>query len=659
MSGFIIARDADDHEGKAHGRINNATIPAEKGTSWQTIDLNFKRASYSGEFSWPGRIEDVRLFIELASDELLPLDKQGLGSSEAFGLIHDSLSAANNEDGSIVRLVVPQDRGFIVRSDILSQRLLDCPPVKKVVDFSKPLQTFSGEPISIDSIQALPPALVASVGAILLTTPNSARFPTSESLLSALDLELHNRLSFTWLSTETLTRQTLVLLDGGLRSPDYGGTGESIYLAAEALGIDMVVLDYPGHWLNEPRYRHWYKEFIPFDTPLHPDAGYASRIVEVVRSLSGHVDGLVTLRDQYKVAVAEAARQLGLYTEPPSALGISANKFKTSVAAGHDVFQASSAQQAVELVREHNLDFPLIIKPCNGFLSEGVFRAENVSDLESGVRGINTDRHGLEFALEKYCDGPEVDANLVLCDGELLFCEISDDFPKSADANGQGSVRTFIELANVLPSKLPESELAILRDSLHHDLLHMGFQNGFYHVEARVENSSMEYATQNNILDLVERTTPAKDKPPSSWLIEVNARPPGIQESEAIRYTYGVDYFGLALLFGLNSRQRVKQLSVPFLQGPQYWCEMVFIPVDKGGVFHSADVCKELFDRHPDLALHVSKSFCFLHHGDTVPDPGTGVNAWVAYFNVFSRESRAHVLEIADRVRQEVRFSIV
>jgi len=246
----------------------------------------------------------------------------------------------------------------------------------------------------------------------------------------------------------------------------------------------------------------------------------------------------------------------------------------------------------------------------------------------------------------------------VLCDGELILFEVSDDFPKSADANGQGDVKTFIELANALPSKLPESELEVLRSSLHQSLLRMGFRDGFYHLEARVENSTMEYATVNAVLDLVERTSPPKTAP-ASWLIEVNPRPPGIQASEAVRHTYGVDYFGLALLFALEDRDRVRQLSHTFASGPQYWCEMVFIPTEKGGVYESGDICKGLFAKRPDLCDHVSGSFCFLKKGDKVHDPSTGVNSWVGYFNVFSRESREDLLRIGDVVRAEVEFSIV
>lgn len=297
------------------------------------------------------------------------------------------------------------------------------------------------------------------------------------------------------------------------------------------------------------------------------------------------------------------------------------------------------------------------MKPCTGYLSEGVSRVESPQQLEASIRAINVERHEADFTLEKYCEGPEVDANFILCDGEILFFEISDELPKGADINGQGKA-DFMERGNILPSKLPDDELTLLRNSLHRSLIQIGLRDGIYHVEARVQHSRMEFAVRDNILDLTERSTPTKETP-SSWLIEINPRPPGIQASDALKHTYGIDYWGLGLLFGVEDMQRVRQLSFPFLQGAQYWCTMVFIAADKGGVYNSGNVCAELLGRRPDLGDCVSWSHCFVSKGDRVPDPSTGVNLWVAHFNVFSRKSREQVLEIAECIRKEVRYSIV
>ncbi|KAI8965779.1 ATP-grasp domain-containing protein [Daldinia sp. FL1419] len=668
MSGIIVIQDKNKHQArfeyhwKAH--VTTTIKGAADFTPWQSIDLFFREISRSPGFSWPESEENAHLLIKLSSDDYRRISPEEFGSLVAFQFVLDSLSIAGNESVSIARLIIPQSNGYIVRSDIIPLRLLDCPSVRSAVSFSGPHRFFDGEPIGIESVDQFPNAFRASAGGLLLKPGNPTGTDTSESLVSSLDLELRYRLSFPWLLTQVPKRQTLAIVDGGTSGPDHGGPGTSIYAAAAALDIDVVVLDKSTHWINDPRYIHWRKASIAFDTLPHIDAGFTDRIVDAVRSYDGQIDGLVTFRDHYKAPVAEAALKLSLSTCPPSAYEIATDKFKTSVSEGHHAYQASSFEQAARLVQEKNLEFPLIIKPCNGFLSEGVFRAENLVDIKDGIQAINTERHGLEFVIEKYCEGPEVDANFVLCDGEVVFFEASDDFPKGADVNGQGNVKTFIELANVLPSKLPENELAILRDSLHQSLLRVGFQDGFYHLEARVENSSMEYVVKNGVFDLTEKSVPAKG-PPSAWLIEINPRPPGIQALEAVKYTYGIDYRGLGLLFPLDDKDRIKQLShpfkfpLPFGKGPQYWCEMVFIPVDKGGVYESGDVCAELFDRRPYLASCVSRSFCFLKKGDRVLGPAKGVNSWVAYFNIYSRESREHLLEIADTIRREVTFSIV
>ncbi|OOO11007.1 hypothetical protein OAory_01074770 [Aspergillus oryzae] len=99
-------------------------------------------------------------------------------------------------------------------------------------------------------------------------------------------------------------------------------------------------------------------------------------------------------------------------------------------------------------------------------------------------------------------------------------------------------------------------------------------RDGVFHLEARIANSSMEFTTKDNVLDLTERCVLAKEKP-SVWLIEVDPRPPGIEVSDALKHTYGIDYWGVGLLSGLQDRQRVRQLSHTFLQGPQYWKRVI------------------------------------------------------------------------------------
>ena len=624
---------------------------------WQSVDITLRKLPQPPDFESSGGTEAAPL--------VLPEDLAGLseefgnakfGSSAAFEFLLRCLSAAvstSSGRGIAAKLVIPRVSGYIIRSDIIPLRMIDCPHVVSVVSFSEPQHWFPGDALKNGTTARLEDIFAASAAGILLDTNEEVADMALD--LDALEIELQNRLSFSWLLKERRPRQTLAMVRGALRCPDYGGTGSNIYSAAKALGIDIVVLDSPGHWMESPEYADLCEAFLPID--MERDAELPTRIVHALSRYEKRIDGIITYFESYAAAVARAAERLSLPTAPPESFEIATDKYKTSVAEGHTAYHASSAGEALEIARKHDLIYPLIVKPCRGWCSEGVSRVENLFDLSNAIETINVDQHGAEFVIEEYCDGPEVDANLILCDGELLLFEVSDDFPKSGDGNSLGSVSSFIELANVLPSKLPPSELNMLRDSLLHSLLQLGFKSGVFHLEARIKASAMEYVVKDGITDLEYRTNPSKAVP-SSWLIEINPRPPGIQASDAVESTYGVDYVGLGLLFPLNDMKRAKALSQPFANGPQYWCEMVFIPVERGGTFDSDNVCDELEERRPDLAQHMSKRVCFFKKGEAVPSPSSGHNAWVAYFNVFSRISRADVLEIAESIRHEVHFSI-
>lgn len=363
-----------------------------------------------------------------------------------------------------------------------------------------------------------------------------------------------------------------------------------------------------------------------------------------------------------------ARELLGLPTQSPLPYTTATNKYKTSTFEGHRAYQASSVDEAVAICSSAiDLPYPLIIKPCNGWSSEGVTLVHRASDIPSAVQAIDTSRHGTAFVLEPYCSGPEVDVNLILLDGEILFFEVCDDMPKSADSNGSGSLNTFIELNSAFPSALPQDEIEILRDSFHASLLRMGFDSGIYHIEGRVQNSRVNYRAVDGIVDLYpaeDTSTPSRipDIVPKAWLIEINPRPPGMKGTEIIESTWGVDYWSLALLMALRDDARIRALSLPFVSGPQYTCIMVFIPTDYDverceGIFDSDDIVAELFERRPDLALTVSKAGCLVHRGQRIAHPSNGYNSFLAYFNVYSRNGRETALRLANAIRSEVRFS--
>lgn len=212
------------------------------------------------------------------------------------------------------------------------------------------------------------------------------------------------------------------------------------------------------------------------------------------------------------------------------------------------------------------------------------------------------------------------------------------------------------------PSELPKKEQHILRDSIVGSLLKLGFRNGIYHCEARVNNSTCEWkASESGSPTLVPRSVPP-EKPPSAFLMDCNIRPPGLNSSDVVETTWGVDYWALLLAIPLRESARVRALAQPFRRGPQYFADMIFVSAifddSKKGIWESGNITEELLQRRPDLAKHISKALTYVKKGDRIPHPSTGTNTFVGYLNVFSRESRVHVLNIATEVRREITNSI-
>ena len=478
-----------------------------------------------------------------------------------------------------------------------------------------------------------------------------------------LEAELKNRMSIPWI-IEPAPRMTLVLVDGN-EHPSVSEATARIYLSAKALGIDLVVLDNHDHWLEGPDFQDWRQAFLPTKLFQPPHTEMASHILASIRRFRGRVDGITTFRDSYKASVAEVATQLGLLAPEPDAYAIATDKHRLSVFEAREAYRVSSKGNGTTWASQTPSTWPVMVKPCSGVSSNGCFRVDNASDLKNALKKIHhfdISLKGVEYVIEPFCFGPEVFANFVLLDGKILFSEITDVFPKTAEQEFPGANRaqTFVEQDVVIPSKLPSAELDLLRDCFHRSLLSLGIRHGVLHLEGRVKHSRMEYKAKDGVMDLHRRTT-ALAFQPSPWLIEINPRPPGSTVPELTQCTYGIDYRGLELLLALGDRQRAEALSQPFHDGPMNTTAMVVIQADYDhasceGIFDSDDICADLLSRRPDLAKHISKCGCFIKRGERVLHPSSGSNKWIAYFHVVSPLGRTKTLQLAHEVRQETRY---
>ncbi|KAI5926975.1 hypothetical protein F4810DRAFT_699261 [Camillea tinctor] len=591
---------------------------------------------------------------------------EDVGSKDAFRFALECLKATERSGSQTVRLVIPLQEGTIIRSDIVPLRLRDAFWADKVASFSKPLQFFPGSALLLDSA-SFPELFKASAGGILLhqTSLLEKSVSSTINIMQQVETDFEDKMSLSWISSKPLCRKRLVLVGRSNQDPAGGGWTQFACHSAQALGIDLVIIDKAGGWLERSEFRGWYEALLPagpwWSNP--PVDDMADRIIETVKLYGKKIDGIITFIEAFQASVSRAAHRLGVSHQAPESYELATDKHRLGLFEGRQSFRASNTEDALKIAARENLTYPLILKPCFGLNSEGVVRVDDQDGIPAAVHTIHN-TFCKEFLIEKYCEGPEVDINLVVVDKEVLLCEVCDDFPKGADMNNAGASsmrKTFHETNMVFPSALPPHELQKLRESVSDTIIRLGFTNGIYHVEARIDGASVDYGTTDGIVDLEPVSTGTR-KPVTPWVLEINPRPPGVIASQINASVYGVDYWGIAMLLALDDKGRARSLTRPFLSGAQHHGVLVLISADFEqdtceGIFDSDDICEELLARRPDLEANINRRGCLLKRGQKIPHPSSGKNTFVAYFNVYSNRSRREALKIAREVREQVKYT--
>ncbi|KAI1054520.1 hypothetical protein LB506_010539 [Fusarium annulatum] len=564
-------------------------------------------------------------------------------------------------------IILSPRSGYLCRNDIISVRMRHSDFVESIIPFHNWNQKISalasGDRKRPSSLSALLPS---SPGALVVKRYSKQ---TNNSSLALLQHDLERRLKFNWIVSRKPTPRTVAVVGGRPMYDEiqgmYGSRG--FFEAAHALGMSLIVFDEPDHWLKKEKHSHLRREFIPMD--MSNIAELPRRMADALRDK--HVDGIVTFTDSFVIATAEAAEILGLPTEPLSSMQKAHYKHEmrrlvnktNNIQAMH--LTSVDQLEDVELQQSfHSLKYPLIVKPSRGQFSRGVKKVGGDAAMRQAVREL--DKGGLMeqgVLIETYVDGPELDANFVLWDGQILFLEVTDNLPCPGDKSAATSDESFVETVQISNSGLPANELSIIRNSLHDSLLQLGFRSGVFHVEARMQNSCMQYQDLrgDNILDLAP-VSRSREQDPGVFLIEINARSPGTAGTWASLYTYGVDMGALQLLHAVGDAERFASLSQPFSSiigrdhvdvggggGAQYWGAHCMIPVHRDHVFVPPGFVDMVLAQIPHISSHVSRAELYAEAGTFVSPCDS---AWVAYFLLFSKVDRRHLLEMYHLVAQ-------
>ncbi len=552
-----------------------------------------------------------------------------------------------------IKIFLPVGDGYVSRSDMIEFRFFGCELVQLVSGFVAPRQhvvafRYEEEQSPASQLQTV---LDSAIGAILVK-PSSEKLV--EHTLAELELEVKNRLSIRWLLPEPILYKRVAIVGCLPENKSY----ESI----KAMGIGIVILDQPGPYLEDPNGPLAYlrEAFCPVD--LNPDADLPQRIVDTLRGQ--HVDGLCTRFDVLHTKVAMAAETMGLSTSSPSAYAIATDKYAARVlepdqnsaicvTSGEDLLQRlHSSEDPLQI------EYPVVVKPCTGRTSWCVTKTETEADTVAAIDKARSRVIGHEngipiyssIMVEPYIDGPEADVNFALWDGEILFYDVSDNWPCAGDITATPGQNDFQETMFVYPSALPPSEQQLLATSLRDSLLRMGFRTGCFHAEGRVCNSSMHFTNRNGTLDLLPKQTPPSAKP-SAFMIEVNPRPPGYFGLHASMWTHGVDYYALHVLRCMVDEQRYRSFASPFLNGAQHASALVLIMPEKGGILKSPDPTLELKRKRPDLMECIPLYNNVFKQDQRVTSPDAVDVTYMATVVVNTRKGRDDLLKKAEEIR--------
>ncbi|KAI1923671.1 hypothetical protein LOZ53_000673 [Ophidiomyces ophidiicola] len=612
---------------------------------------------------------DFRLHASVAKEDSGPkgdifsveLDaKSSLAESFLESCLNE-ITAGPNSPIIPIRFLLPSTNGSVVRSDFLERRLECCERVANVVSFLSPLQSVNAAPYQDVSVTTPATVLSKAIGAIRLH-PHAS--------FQALDADLVNRLSFSWLLPTPLSPRRIAWVQG---REDIDCL-ERVLKAAVAMGIKLVVMDERGHWLQDFQspWAHYREAFVEVD--ITPNDGFPQRVADAVKAYPKPIDGIVTISDVRLPGVAKACRILNLPSEDPDAYEVAGDKGRTrllEVVGANESFVLESADGLEAHLANRSqqglppLCFPLVVKPVVGWSSDCVTKVRNETELVAAVRKAS-DRHAdsakrsTSVVVEPYVDGPEVDANFVLLDQEILFCDINDDFPSPADLREDGAKASFQETQNVIPSALSAVEIAAVQEQMRASVLRQGFKSGVFHCEARVRNSRARYTVQEGGLIDLKTTKPEITRPEDIevYLHEVNARPAGYLESVAVALAYGVDYYATRMLLALGPDEtaRVRALSQPFRDGPQFHLSVMIIQQTQAGIMKTVDAVVEFLNKHPHIRPNVVDYYTRKKGGDILEGPDAASLWWIAFFSVVSRVSRRDLLEHVEYIESHFEY---
>jgi len=408
-----------------------------------------------------------------------------------------------------------------------------------------------------------------------------------------------------------------------------------LYEHAREVGVNLVVLDGPGHWSQEAVQDGLFEHFIEVD--LLPVETLPERAFEAIRASGMHFDGIATFEDYAGPLTALLANTLGFSGHPLMSVGFSKNKVFTreicleSGIPSPRFFRVKTATDLEEAAA--HVGFPSVLKPVSGFSSISTYYvndievlrqryAQTMSNIEGHLKstGAHSDDElemvwakGFDMTLEEFLDGEEFDVDVLMSEEEVVYTGVIRDLPQPH----------MKETGSQMPPDFPVDKQAELVAFAEQVLNALEFKNGAFHVELKYTSNGPR-------------------------LIEVNARIGGGPIYYFNRHVWGVDLVEQYLLTCLGVPIRPHKAPQPLtclitsdLPSPY-----------TGTVAHSNFL--DLVANHPQI-IHCKTA---VNAGQKVTGFDTGVPDWLGEIMVHGA-SVAEASRTMDELLAQIKFPIV
>lgn len=396
-------------------------------------------------------------------------------------------------------------------------------------------------------------------------------------------------------------------------------------------GLEISVVEKPGHWTQGAASTALIYSFHPVNLDL-PTNDLADKLVDVLLHSGIEFSGIMTLKDTYLVAVAEAAHRIGLPTIGPDVYQHLRDKetlriYTNSNIRTYRITHAENLAAAGEVV-----GFPAVLKPAQGEGSLGVHLVSSPSEFEMVYQKIHSKLPSLtsilgdypDLLLEQYIDGTEHNIELIMENGKALFAAVSDD--------RLGVLPWFQEEGHSHPSKLAASQQEALTRCSIQVCKQLNLTDGVVHVEMKLSENGPQ-------------------------LIEVNARMGGLYIWHGVKSVWEVDLllhaYEIALGLPVSMLPNRGSLDV------QTYTPKVFVVSRYPNAPFTGFVLRKDFLKPYENDTRVSYPFAAVNVGQKVYGPEDDTPFWLGMFQVNGNNSMADTEDLADQMVLDMQLSSI